>query len=822
MKIKIPIIGKIQTGKDIVSDAPSIVKIESPKTEKTYDVLGGFLSFSRAGLSNEKTISSKLLDANKEWVYRNNDVIAQEVSKIQFELYSIGLKDGLIVYTEIQDHKILDLLDKFNSSTTKIDGLYMTQSHKKLTGDAFWLLDKNGNTVENIFVLPPDKIELMLTDPTDSSTDIVSSYKYEDVIDGKKISKEYDSKQIIHFKKPNPKNPFRGYGAVEAIADTIDADNITNETQRNFFDKGAISNFVLTTDNKITQDQLKRIRAELRAMYTGSKNAYTTMIFGNGLKPTDIGFSNKDMQFLDLLTWYRDKIMLGFGNTKASLGIIDDVNRASFQGSYNGWLRSTVRPDMDAIVNTLNEFLVPLYGDNLVLGYKDPIPQDITDDVNESVQLKNAGVMTINEAREKVGLDPVPGGDIFEPLGLTSLPNNGNPGNPENQPVDNPKIFRKPSDARHKNLPSALKHIDIERVLRNRGIYFKRRHNQELKELVKPLIRKQLNRPKKVQTKTEEPETSTGLSQETIDEYYKKQVHLIDSFENQFLEAVLKLLTDVKNQTISNLESEVNNEKSWNKFVKKKELFDEEALVVQAQIDLTPLLMQELVLAGQEAMRLIGSEDIYTPFKVKESIKKIVDKFAKSMLETDKKKLTKLIADGLANGDSIGEISNQIESEFTEYTKMQADRIARTEIARVANMAAEDAFIQSGVVEAKQWLTAPGADAMCIPYSGKIVKLGKDFYSADSSGFQDGNPPIHPSCRCILIPVVAGEEPAIPDQSTKIIEVQQSKIAELEATIDKRKKEFKDLKKQHQTEKADDAAYIKALEKYTGVSDEES
>src|SRR3990167_11137314 len=295
MNIKLPLFGQIVTGKDASEpSAPSIVKIESPKTEKTYDVLGGFLSFGRNNLSNEKTISSKLLDANKEWVYRNNDVIAQEVAKMEFELYSIDLKDGVIVYTEIQDHKLLDLLDKFNSRTTKMDGLYMTQSHKKLTGDSFWLLDKNGNNDENIFVLPPDKIELMLTDPTDSSTELISSYKYEDVIDGKRISKEYTPDQIIHFKKPNPKNPFRGYGAVEAIADTIDADNITNETQRNFFDKGAISNFVLTTDSKITQEQLKRIRAELRAMYTGSKNAYTTMIFGNGLKTSDIGFSNKD------------------------------------------------------------------------------------------------------------------------------------------------------------------------------------------------------------------------------------------------------------------------------------------------------------------------------------------------------------------------------------------------------------------------------------------------------------------------------------------------------------------------------------------------
>ena len=127
--------------------------------------------------------------------------------------------------------------------------------------------------------------------------------------------------------------------------------------------------------------------------------------------------------------------------------------------------------------------------------------------------------------------------------------------------MDNPKIFRKPKDEKHKNLPSALKHVDIERVLRNRGIYFKEKFNQEFKEYIKPQIRKIVS-GKKVEVKTEEPEI-TNINQETIDTYYEKQIHLIDAFENQFYDAVLKLLTEVKNQTISNFESEITNEKSW-------------------------------------------------------------------------------------------------------------------------------------------------------------------------------------------------------------------------------------------------------------------
>jgi phage portal protein BeeE len=187
----------------------------------------------------------------------------------------------------------------------------------------------------------------------------------------------------------------------------------------------------LTTDKSLTDEQLKRLKAEMNASYTGASNAYKTMILGGGLKPEDISYSNKDMQFLDQLEWYRDKLMIGFGNTKASLGMIDDVNRASHESSLVEWKRNTVQPDMNAIVNTLNEFLVPEFGTNLVLGYCDPVPEDRTDDVSEAQTLYAAGVMTLNEARALIDLEEIEGGEtVKQPV----VPNFGQGDN--NAPTD--------------------------------------------------------------------------------------------------------------------------------------------------------------------------------------------------------------------------------------------------------------------------------------------------------------------------------------------------------------------------------------------------
>jgi HK97 family phage portal protein len=837
MKLRLPLIGRINTGKDANGFVETVDFAVSPtqdkEKEKFIDALGGLLDFGGSRLSSEKTVSHKLLEANKEWVYRNNDVIAQEVSKLEFSLYSMGLKNGEIVYNEIEDHPLLDLLDKFNGSTTKADGIYITQSHKKLTGDAFWLLERKGKAITNIYILPPDKIELKLVPPDDSANQdgLISAYVYKDNIDGTSIERVYEPKDIIHFKKPNPNNPFRGYGAVEAIAETIDTDSLTGTTQRSFFENGAITNFVLTTDSNLTNEQLKRLRAELRAAYTGAKNAFTAMIFGNGLKPSSIGFSNKDLQFIELQEWFRDKIMICFGNTKASIGIVDDVNRASHQSSINSWLSNTVKPDMESIVGTLNEFLVPQFGDKLVLGFEDPVPVDRSSDIDEAILLKNAGIITVNEARELAEYDTIDGGDIFAPSGTITAPPNpdGSDNGGNNSDQETPPSDEAPSDnedegkyyrpkKRKLTVPYALKDINIKQILRSRNLFMEKHFNHDMKEASKPLIRQML-KGKRKDTDTSDTDINPYFSNENLKTYYEKQIHVVGTIEEHFQKVAEKYIGEIENEVFNNFEENAT-VRQFKRFIKKDFLSQQQQsdLIVRAELDFMPLLAQELAYAGQEAFRLLNINDTYSPFALHDKVREAVRRFAGSMIDTDQEKMSQIIEDGIEAGKTVYEIRKAMQDEFINLKNYQAERVTRTEIIRAANMAAEDAFLQSGVVEGKQWLTAPGADALCAPYAGKVVKLRGNFYD-DTSEFLDGNPPLHPNCRCILIPVVVGTAGYKPDYQKMAMD-NVERIKELESQIDKRTKDFKDMKREAEDKASGDAAYIKALEKYLGVSDD--
>lgn len=750
-----------------------------------------FFDLATRPLSDETKASNKLLQANKEWVFRNNDVIAKEVSTLEFQLFTSKMVGGELELTPITSHPLLDLLDRFNEAESRQDGLYNTSSHKTLVGDSFWLLDGNVNDPANIYLLNPTKTEVLLGDFTQQASRMIVGYKFKTLIKGKPIERRYDPEEIIHFKSPNPSNPVRGVGKVEALAGTIDLDNLTTEVNKEFFNRGAITNFVLTTDQKIGEENKQRLRAELKASYGGYKNAYKVMLLSGGIKPNSIQMSNKDMEFLQQLEWYRDKITSVFGNTKSVLGITDDVNRANAESTIAQWKQSTVRPEMSAITNTLNEFLVPRYGDNLILGFKDPVPENREEKRREAIELYNAGIITKNEARGIVEYEQAEGGDDFRDT-ITF------------NPLD-------PND-----VPKSLRHIDLAKILRRTG--FSRQ--QTVYKTVYPEALQLAKKHYANKDKETKPITSHFSDRDVI-EFYGKLMRIVDVLEERFENATIQLINAMVEEASANLDNEdarANNQ-----------LVDQEAFEANAVAKLQPILFQAAIAGGQEGNRLIGIDDPYIPKTytkasegMVEFIRKNILKFAASIGATNVDIITSILADGIANELSIAEIRRKVQAKFFgsgKQAKRQAETITRTEVIKTTNAGTQDAYQQSGVVAAKQWLSELDhrTSDICIELDGKIVDIDKDFVEKGgvvagvSLDYDDTPyPPAHPNCRSTIIPVLLeakSDGRQLRDQ-----------IERLEKQIDKRTKAYRDLQQKHHSL----TDYKNELEIITGVVDEKS
>lgn len=308
---------------------------------------------------------------------------------------------------------------------------------------------------------------------------------------------------------------------------------------------------------------------------------------------------------------------------------------------------------------------------------------------------------------------------------------------------------------RRNEVPVALQSVDVKAVLRRRGFYLKQRENQRLKLAAKPLA-KALVKKKNGKKHKEAPvlQKYNSLSNELAQSHWEKTIHDVETIERYFEIAVKKILHDVEVKALANIESVINAHKSVRG--KKKQVFDDNEvsdLQNQAQVNLTPLLENMAIVSGQDAMRLTGSVDPYIASeKLRAKIQSNVEKFTTSMLSTDQEFLTNLITEGIQNGESVQQIRSAVTDNFSQYSTMQANRITRTEVLRASVQSSKDAFEQSGLVDGVQWLTA-GADDECADYEGQIESLDGNFYD-NTDEFADGDPPLHPNCRCILLPVL--------------------------------------------------------------------
>jgi len=747
MKLTLPLIGDIKTGKDAQQDVVEVIK---EVQKKAKSVTGSFLDFSTRNLVDETQVSSKVLEANKGWVYRNNDVIAKEVGMIEFELYKVKTVRDQVVYEEIHNHPLLVALDRFNEFTSSYDGFYTTQSHRKLAGDAFWYVERVGLQINNIFILPPDKVTIDLG-KAEGSQRIIQSYTYKDTIKGEPVEVKYAPEEIIHFRVPDPKNFYRGKSAVMAAAEAIDTDTMAIEANKKLFERGLIAQLMLTTDKSLTDEQLKQLHSEFRNTYGGVQNAYKVPIFGGGIKPENVQMSNRDAQFLEQQEWLRDKIMVIFGNTKAVLGITDDVNRANAEASLLSWMRSTVRPDMKGICDTLNEFLVPLYGDNLLLGFKDPVKEDETERVGEIKTLIDANVITTNEAREELGYDPVKGGDELR---------------------------------QEMAIPPALRYVNTNRVIRKHMA--KAQEYKKLKDMARPLATQIVKGSKN-------KDFIPRVLPEKMYQYTKRQREIVTTAEKIFADKVVSFINRMVDKALENVPSEVTD-------MQNKSLFNEKEMITEATLDFEPILTQVATQSGIEAIKLVNEEYVYSPFNIQKTVKERVEKFAESMVKTDKDKLIGIITDGVREGSSVPEISTAIRDTFADYSKTQADVIVRTEVASAASSAQIDAWKQTGEVEGKEWIVTDPCPE-CEPYDGEIVSLSKNFYGA--SEFADGDPPLHPNCRCAIVPVLVGEMSMSADIKVKRLEdkladtVNKSELDKIQSQLDRIKKSEAKLKKQN-------------------------
>ena len=648
------------------------------------------------------------------WIFACVRAIAEEVSQIDLRLYRYDSKGNKELVTE---HAAIDSIRTVNDYFTKHELFERLQSNLELDGNEYWFVQPA--KVKGLFELYP--LIPKYISPVLSVHNYVASYSY--IVDG--VAMNLNSSQVIHFRNFNPKSDVLGKSTLSAVKDAADTDDGAKAFNKAYFKNNALPSVVLEYPQALTPDQIQVLKTSWQEEYAGAQNGYKTAVASDGLKVTTLETSHSDMEFIEQRRFSRDEILAIFRVPKIIVGIMEDVNRASAEAAMYAFMQWTILPKMRRIVDTLNEFYLPLFGDKtLRFEFANKAPEDRDQLVNFFNAGINNGYLSPNDVRRMLGLpELVDGEKLYLPYSLMEY----------SSPLAK-SIAVSGGDTVQKAVEKATKSIV--------DIFAKKK-----KEI-------DLDKQKEVFEKRGEAKSRA------------EQRRRIGQ-EKLYAKTAKELFDDQKERAIDGLK-EYLDQKSWKANLKAKSipLLDKDAelkITIDLFSPIVALVYKEEGQAGLEQLGLDEEFDIDTP-DIKAKIKKNTALLSESMTNTTIETLNKDIIEGLEAGEAIAGLTARI-SESTGFDKARSEAIARTETVRSGAQAEVAAWEESGVVASLVWWTAQDerVDDECAELHGNEVDIGESFISPgelqdlgedDYTGVGIDTPPRHPNCRCTIIPML--------------------------------------------------------------------
>lgn len=411
-----------------------------PNQTKNSNMMGYF------GVGTEEPKAYKYQDLAKEG-YLKNAIVYRCVNEISKGAAAVGFNVRYKNDTILEQHPLIDLLNRPNPQ----------QSYSEFFGSLYGYLLLSGNTYvlktgsdrgapRELHQLRPDRIEIK-----GSGNPIPEKYIYK--INGK-VQGTYDVDQdngyseLKHIKLWNPMDDYYGCSPLAAAAVEVDQHNMMAKHNVNLLANGARPSGAVIFKPQddagfamnLTDSQRQQLLTDLNNRFSGAGNAGRPMLLEGDFDWKEMGLSPKDMDFLNLKHMSATDIALCFGVPSQLVGVPDSQTYANVAEARLALYEETIIPHLRKMASDLNEWLVPLFDDRLRLEFDiDAIPalservkrtyENVTSAVRE-------GIMTRNEARQQLGLEPVDGADdLYISANLFPLTDEGvdKPENPVNE-----------------------------------------------------------------------------------------------------------------------------------------------------------------------------------------------------------------------------------------------------------------------------------------------------------------------------------------------------------------------------------------------------
>jgi phage portal protein BeeE len=146
---------------------------------------------------------------------------------------------------------------------------------------------------------------------------------------------------------------------LEAASRSIDTHNAASAWNKAMLDNAARPSGALVfaaSEEHLTTEQFDRLKSELETKFQGAANAGRPMVLEGGLDWKEMGFSPKDMEFIEAKNASAREVALAFGVPPMLLGIPGDNTFANYAEANRVFWRQSVVPLLGRVTEALTIF----------------------------------------------------------------------------------------------------------------------------------------------------------------------------------------------------------------------------------------------------------------------------------------------------------------------------------------------------------------------------------------------------------------------------------------------------------------------------------
>ena len=305
------------------------------------------------------------------------------------------------------DHPAQRMLERVNRWYTCSDLWRATEIYLNLWGSAFWAIDRDEHGQPEIWPLRPDRVTVV----PDRRT-YIRGFIYS----GRNGQVAYTPDEVVWFRYFNPLEEFAGLSPIAPVRMSADMGKDSLRFNRNFLRNSAQPDFVLLTNENMTDNEIEDFYRRWEARFQGAAKAHRPAVASFVRDIKTLGISHREMDFIQGLRWSLEEVSRTFGVPKP---LLSDLERATFSNvnaAERFFWRNTMVPEMRFLADQVTRNLFPALGyEDLTLEFDlsaiEALGEDESIRVTRESQLLDRGVLTINEVRRSRNLTDVPWGD---------------------------------------------------------------------------------------------------------------------------------------------------------------------------------------------------------------------------------------------------------------------------------------------------------------------------------------------------------------------------------------------------------------------------